>query len=314
MKTIVTTSVLKAASFIRKGETVAFPTETVYGLGADCFNEKAVMKIFKVKGRASDNPLIVHIHTKSQIRLLVREITESAYRIIKKFFPGPVTVILEKNDLVPHLVTAGLNTVAIRMPSMKFTREFIKKCGVPIAAPSANISGKPSSVTWEHVQNDFKGRIPCILKGPEVKYGIESTVVDCSVEPPVLLRPGKITLEELQRIIPEITLVNKSSKIKSPGMKYRHYSPEAKVIFWNTENRKLAADNENSAYIGLNKPDASFRKIKICKSPEDYASSLFSFFRECDREGFKKIYVQKVQRTGIGLAIMNRLDKAAARQ
>lgn len=309
MKTIITRSISKAASFIKNGEVVAFPTETVYGLGADCFNGSAVEKIFRLKGRAKDNPLIVHVYSKKDIKLLASEISIVARKLIEKFFPGPLTVILKKNYIVPDLVTADLDTIAIRMPSMKLSREFINKCGVPIAAPSANLSGSPSSVHWKHVLDDFKDKIPCILVGPVVKYGIESTVIDCSVDPPVLLRPGVITFEQLRKIDRRISL-KLSGRIKSPGMKYKHYAPQAKVIIYNSKS--YITDYKNSAYIGLDRPREKFGKICICSSLTEYAARIFKFFRDCDYRAYKRIYVQAVDERGLGLAIMNRIKKASS--
>ncbi|MBZ0202481.1 MAG: threonylcarbamoyl-AMP synthase [Ignavibacteria bacterium] len=327
MKTILSDSINKAASFIKEGELVAFPTETVYGIGANAYDEKAVKKIFKIKGRPADNPLIVHIASKKDIGILAKEITPSAKKIIKEFFPGPVTVILKKNEIVPDIVTAGLDTIAIRMPSSKIARELIKLSGVPIAAPSANFSGSPSPTSFRHVMSDLSRKIPCILIGPASKYGLESTVIDCTGKIPVILRPGSITLEELKKKIDKRIVFKKNAgKIKSPGQKYRHYAPEAKVKlisefgFGNadlkreTSNVKRQTIKEKSsafAFIGLSKKFAgSYKVVKICRSTEEYAKSLFSFFRECDDKGIKTIYCQRVPEKGIGLAIMNRLKKA----
>lgn len=308
MKTIVTKSVKIASGFIKKGDIAAFPTETVYGLGANAWDENAVRKIFKAKGRPADNPLIVHVAIKKDISLLAREIPDAAKKIINKFFPGPVTVILKKNEVIPAVVTGDLDTIAIRMPSSKIACDFIKASGVPIAAPSANLSGSPSPTSFAHAMQDFSGKIPCILIGPNAKYGLESTVIDCTGKVPVVLRPGVITLEQLKKIDKRIRFV-RSRRIKSPGQKYRHYSPKAKV----TLNPKSEIRNpklKQSAYIGLIKPDAKFKMIKICRSPEDYAKNLFSFFRLCDQKGIKTIFCQAVAEKGIGLAIMNRLGKA----
>ncbi len=317
MKTIVTDSIKIAAGFIKKGENAALPTETVYGLGANAYDEKAVKKIFKAKGRPSDNPLIVHVASKKDIQLLAREIPETTKKIIKAFFPGPLTIILKKNEIIPGVVTSGLDTIAIRMPSSKIARDFIKACGVPIAAPSANLSGSPSPTSFMHVVQDFKGKIPCILIGPNTKYGIESTVIDCTTNIPVILRPGVVTLEQLRKIDKRIKYLSKSRKIKSPGLKYRHYSPKAKVVFVkrqtsNVKSKKAKVKKQKEAYIGLQKKNQNdFELIKICKDLNNYAKNLFGFFRECDEKGIKTIYCQKVSEKGVGLAIMNRLKKAA---
>jgi L-threonylcarbamoyladenylate synthase len=320
MKTIITTSVKIAASYIRKGEVAAFPTETVYGLGADAYNEKAVKKIFKAKGRPKDNPLIVHVASKKDIEVLAKDISPYAKKIINKFFPGPVTVILKKNEIVPDIVTSGLDTIAIRMPASRISRELIRLSGVPIAAPSANLSGSPSPTGYRHVLHDFNGMIPCILKGPDAKHGLESTVIDCTGKHPVILRPGVITLEDIRKIDKKaIFKKGRGNKIKSPGLKYRHYAPKAKVKLISDFGSRISdrglgiADLKiKSAYLGLNKASAKkFTFVKICKSKVDYAKSLFSFFRECDGLGIKIIYCQKVEEKGIGLAIMNRIKKAA---
>lgn len=314
MKTIVTSSIKRAAEFIKKGDIVGFPTETVYGLGANVFDDNAIKKIYIAKNRPQDNPLIVHISKVEQIEYLVKKINVCAKRIIEKFFPGPITIVLEKNDVISELVSGGLNTIAIRMPSLEITRKFINECGVPIAAPSANLSGSPSPTNWRHVFNDLYGRIPCILKGPECDIGIESTVVDCTKNKPVILRPGIISLEDLKKIFPDVRVYHsvKTSKPKSPGMKYRHYSPNAKVILIDTEDDfwKYKFDKKNSAFIGFLKIEG-LKKFKRVNDLRDYARNLFDFFRKCDKEKVKIIFCQKVPETGLGLAIMNRLTKAA---
>ena len=238
MQTTITNDSKIAADFIKSGEVAAFPTETVYGLGADAYNEKAVRKIFKAKGRPADNPLIVHVDKKKDISVLAKEITPSAKKIISKFFPGPVTVILKKNEIVPDVVTAGLDTIAIRMPASKIARELIKLSGVPIAAPSANLSGSPSPTNFLHVLRDMKGKIPCLLIGPAAKYGLESTVIDCTGKFPVILRPGSVTLEQIKKLDKNAVYQKNARKIKSPGQKYRHYSPKAKVKFVKCETFK----------------------------------------------------------------------------
>jgi len=328
MKTKVTKSSSVAASFIRKGEVAAFPTETVYGLGADAYNEKAVKEIFKAKGRPKDNPLIVHIASKKDIQVLAKDISPYAKKIIIKFFPGPVTVILKKNEIVPDIVTSGLDTIAIRMPASRIARELIRLSGVPIAAPSANLSGSPSPTSYRHVLQDFNGKIPCILKGTAAKHGLESTVIDCTGKHPVILRPGVITLEDIRKIDKKaIFKKGRGNKIKSPGLKYRHYAPKAKVKLISDFGLPIAnlrtrisdfglsiADlKPTMGYIGINEVKSIQGVIhkELCKDLTDYAKNLFSFFRECDAMGIKAIYCQKVEEKGIGLAIMNRIKKAA---
>jgi len=313
MKTLLTNNVNFAAAFVKQGEVVAFPTETVYGLGANAYDEKAVKKIFKAKGRPADNPLIVHIASKKDIAILVESIPEVAHKIINKFFPGPITIIFEKNEIVPAATTAGLGTIAIRMPSSKIARYFINACGVPVAAPSANLSGSPSPTSFEHVLDDFNGKIPCVLVGRSSKFGLESTVVDCTTRIPKILRPGVITLEQLKKIDPRIKVARNSKKIKSPGQKYKHYAPKAKVKLIANCEMTIAKLKTDGALIGIEK---SFKgnglNVKICRDLNDYAKNLFSFFRECDKKKIRAIYAQKVSEEGIGLAIMNRLKKASS--
>ncbi|KXK51651.1 MAG: SUA5-like translation factor [Chlorobi bacterium OLB5] len=310
MKTTVTNNPKIAAAFIKAGEIAAFPTETVYGLGADAYNEKAVKKIFKAKGRPVDNPLIVHIANKKDINVLAQEITPSAKKIISKFFPGPVTVILKKNEIIPPATTAGLDTIAIRMPAGRLAQQLIKAAGVPIAAPSANLSGSPSPTNFLHVLRDFNNKIPCLLIGPPAKYGLESTVIDCTGKNPVILRPGSVTLEQIKKLDKNAVIQKKGGKIKSPGQKYKHYSPKADVRIINVK-REMSNVKRNEAFIGLDRNlGKGFEKVLICRSMNDYARKLFSFFRECDDEGIKTIWCQKVAEKGIGAAIMNRLNKA----
>ena len=305
MKTILTDSVKTAAKVIKNGGITAFPTETVYGLGANVYDEKAVGKIFKAKGRPADNPLIVHIADKKSLEVLTAEIPEYAAKIIKQFFPGPIALIFKKNGIVPDIVTAGLDTIAVRMPSSKIALKLIRECQTPIAAPSSNLSGSPSPTGFLHVLHDLNGKIPCILIGPKAKYGIESTVVDCTGRHPVILRPGVITLEQLKKINKNVRFQNKTAKIKSPGQKYRHYAPG------NGKTGKAKAKSKKTAFIGFDKTQSGcFDIVIICRTNEEYAKNLFSFFRQCDMKGIKTIYCQKVTETGVGLAIMNRLRKA----
>ena len=232
MKTELTESVLIAADFIRAGEVVAFPTETVYGLGASVFDETAIARIFAAKGRPGDNPLIAHIAAVEQLELLAREIPPAARLLIDNFFPGPLTVILPKRDEVPLLATGGLATIGVRMPDHPLAHQFLQACGVPLVAPSANISGRPSPTTWQAVYQDLNGRIACILCGEPTRVGLESTVVDCTAVMPVVLRAGAITIEQLRTVIPGISLADhrESAVPKSPGMKYRHYSLSVRPI------------------------------------------------------------------------------------
>lgn len=316
METILTRSPQRAARFITAGEVVAFPTETVYGLGADAFNAEAVAKVFAAKRRPADNPLIAHVAELSQISLLTTKITSAAERFIEAFFPGPLTLVLPKSERVPEVASAGLDTVGVRMPRHPTAQEFLRACGVPVVAPSANLSGRPSPTTWQAVRDDLDGRISCILKGAQTEVGLESTVVDCTGRVPVLLRAGAITLEELRRIVPATRLrPNDATEARSPGLKHRHYSPTARVIA--VARPADAAPAHDAAYIGLDAPSPAaakiFSRVLVCRSVEEYARSLFHFFRRCDAAGVRVIYSQSVEEAGLGLALMDRINRAARR-
>ena len=311
MKTLLTTSLQRAAEFIERGGIVAFPTETVYGLGANVFDENAIANIFAAKRRPNDNPLIAHVGSLEQIETLVSEITLSAEKFIAAFFPAPLTLVLPKAARVPLIATANLGTIGVRMPQNQRALEFLRVCGTPLVAPSANLSGKPSPTNWQAVLEDLDGRIDCILQGEMTQIGLESTVVDCTSNVPLILRCGAVTLENLCEIIPETRLfrASKNEPPKSPGLKHRHYSPSAKVVLesgkWKVKNGK------RKAFIGLDKPDEHFALIKICASVEEYAHEVFAFFRECDRRNIATIYCQTVSEKGIGLALMDRLRRAS---
>jgi len=316
VKTKITESPSIAARFIQRGEVVAFPTETVYGLGANVFNEEAVKKIFIAKDRPADNPLIAHISDLFQLEQLTSGIPETASKLIKAFFPGPLTLILPRNERVPSVATAGLKTIGVRMPKDLIARQFLRACGVPVVAPSANLSGRPSPTTWQAVRADLGGRISCILKGDRTKIGLESTVVDCSAETPVILRAGAVTLEELLKVIPQTRISKVSDEAdlaapKSPGTKHRHYAPRAKVIL--APFPQYTVPMNASAYIGFKAPPkaAMFGRILICKDVEEYARELFNFFRECDESGIDTIFCQTVVEEGLGLALMDRIRRAA---
>ena len=253
MKTVLTESPIEAAGFIKKGGIVAFPTETVYGLGANVFDEMAVAKIFEAKQRPNDNPLIAHVGDLEQIESLVKEITPNARKFIEAFFPAPLTLVLPKAEKVPLIATANLETIGVRMPRNKTAREFLKYCETPVVAPSANLSGRPSPTDWQAVYEDLNSRIDCILQSEMTEIGLESTVVDCTTEIPLVLRSGAITLEQLQEIIPETQIykLQKNETPKSPGLKHRHYSPQAKVVL--VENGMWKVESSEAAFIGLNK-------------------------------------------------------------
>ena len=311
METYLTESPTEAAEFIKKGGVVAFPTETVYGLGANVFDEMAIAKIFAAKNRPNDNPLIAHVGDVAQIETLVAEITPSARILIDAFFPAPLTLVLPKSDAVPLIATANLETIGVRMPKSVLAREFIKACAVPLVAPSANLSGKPSPTDWLAVNEDLNGKIDCILKGTATEIGLESTVVDCTGAAPLVLRSGAVTLEDLQKIIPETRLytIKNDEIVRSPGLKHKHYAPSATVVLVNS--RFEIQDSGKKAFIGLNAPREKFDLMKICHDANEYAREVFAFFRLCDQENIKTIYCETIAETGIGLALMDRLKRAA---
>ena len=312
MKTVLTKSPSEAAEFIKKGGTVAFPTETVYGLGANIFDARAIANIFEAKQRPSDNPLIAHVGNLEQIRGLVKEITPAAEKFIGAFFPAPLTVVLPKAEKVPFIATAGLQTIGVRMPRSELTQEFLKYCETPVVAPSANLSGKPSPTNWQAVFEDLQGRIDCILQGEMTEIGLESTVVDCTSDVPLVLRTGAVTLEDLKKIVPETKIykLQTAELPKSPGLKHRHYSPRARVfLVTNLGGQKGRIGN--AGFIGLRAPFEEFDLMKICSSVEEYAHEVFAFFRTCDARNLEMIFCETVEEKGIGLALMDRLRRAA---
>lgn len=309
LRTVLTTDPAEAAEFIRNGGIVAFPTETVYGLGANVFDAAAVQRIFDAKRRPSDNPLIVHVADVRSINRVVAGIPESARLLIGSFFPGPLTVVLKKNDQVPHIATAGLDSVGVRMPRSKLAGEFLKACGTPVAAPSANLSGRPSPTTWEAVAEDLDGRVDCILQGTSTEMGLESTVVDCTGPVPAVLRAGSVTLEQLRDVIPE-TSIGRSGSKRSPGTRHQHYKPRASVVL--IDHPDSAEKAAGVAYIGIGRSLTPFDYEIVCADAADYAARFYEFLRECDRRGIHTIYCQAVPETGIGRALMDRLRRASA--
>ena len=313
MRTELTRSVEVAARYIREDEVVAFPTETVYGLGANIFSVAAIEKIFLAKGRPADNPLIAHIADLAQLSVVAREVSAAAQLLIDSFFPGPLTVILPKRPEVPAIATSGLETIGVRMPDHPLAIRLLRAVGVPLVAPSANLSGRPSPTTWQAVRDDLDGRIACILEGEPTRVGLESTVVDCTSSIPTVLRAGAITLEDLRKVVPVIRVADHhhADPPKSPGMKYRHYSPAAHVRLCHTPSAISPIDR--SSYIGLDPPHnpQEFALVVICSDVSDYARQVFQFFRECDAAGVETIFCQMVEREGLGLALMDRLEKAA---
>lgn len=315
---------------LRSGGLAAIPTETVYGLAANALDGDAVKKIYQAKGRPSDNPLIVHISSFEQWQPLVRQIPENAKKLTKAFWPGPLTIILPKSDIIPDQVSGGLDTVAVRMPSHKIAAAIIEKAGVPLAAPSANTSGKPSPTTANHVVNDLDGKIDVIVDAGECSVGVESTVVSLAVNPPRLLRPGGVTPEMLESVLGEIEIddavFNKladGQKAASPGMKYKHYAPtKAQVVILkgSFEKYKEYVEARRSESIAALCFDDDANKLENVKTltygkQDDslsQAKRIFDALREVDTLSVKTVYARYPETTGVGLAVFNRLVRAAA--
>lgn len=313
----------KAAEIMAAGGVVGIPTETVYGLAADARNEAAVHRIFEAKGRPQDNPLIVHISAIGQLRPLVREIPELALRIAERFWPGPLTMIFPKSEVIPQATSGGLDTVAVRMPRSPAARAIIDACGFPLAAPSANLSGSPSPTTAQHVLRDMDGRIPLIIDGGECDCGVESTVLCFPAADRVrILRPGGVTAEMLSELCavdidPAVTSEPaKGAKVLSPGMKYKHYSPKAEVYIVNAHGKQfqdwcIAHEEGNTLALSADPVEHGMFRC-FGKDEQEQAHRLFALLREADDEGAQTVYVEMPRKDGIGLAVYNRLLRAAA--
>ncbi len=320
------------ALVLKKGGVVAFPTETVYGLGADGLNPKAIKKIFQAKKRPADNPLIFHIADKNDIYKFARDVPKVAERLIEKFWPGPLTLVLKKSSIIPKIATGGLNTIAIRMPSNRIAISLIQSIEHPIVAPSANLFGKPSPTIAKHVMDDMNGKINAIIDGGKTRIGLESTVVDLTTKTPILLRPGGISISDLKKIIKNVeyhpSLLGKKSKkikAKSPGMKYKHYSPDAKIILIqgdakNSQKKiqelvnKLHSEKKSVGLINIKtiKKIPHIRSKFIGNTKKLIASNLYKAFRDLDEEKVDVIIMREVTSSNLGFAIMNRLRKAAS--
>ena len=318
-----------AANIIMQGGLVAIPTETVYGLGANGLDENAVAKIFEAKGRPQDNPLILHIAGPEQIELFCHHIPQAAYDLAEKFWPGPLTMVLPARSSVPKRTTGGLSTVAVRCPDSDVTREIIRLAGVPLAAPSANISGKPSTTTAEHVRHDHDGRIELIVDGGSCRVGVESTIVDLTEERPRLLRPGGITPEQLMEVLGDLVVdkavtaqIDKDEVVKAPGMKYKHYAPQSEVVIAAGPREKAAAyirahyvpgdrvlcfEEELPLYEGCD--PLSYGKEADVNS---LSAGLFGALRELDDPKIHQVYARCPVGGGGAYAVQNRLKKAAA--
>lgn len=297
----------KAAKVIKSGGMVVFPTETVYGLGANALEAEAVKKIFLAKGRPGDNPVIVHIATEKDLKNLVQDVTPLQEKLIKKFWPGPLTIIFDKKENVPSVVSGGLNTVAVRMPANHFARELIKLTRVPIAAPSANISGSPSATAGTHAFTDLEGKVNAIVDAGFSEIGLESTVVKIEKDLVLILRPGAVTKEMLENVVyPSIVLFATDEKDlnASPGTKYKHYAPKAKLEIFDSkeelEKRKEELEKEN-------------KKVGILEktNPEEASRNLYHGLRELDAQGMDVILTESYPDSGLGAALMDRLRRAA---
>ena len=317
-----------AANLIRSGQLVAIPTETVYGLGANGLDEAAVAKIFEAKGRPQDNPLILHLSAAEEMGRYCHDIPEAAYRLAETFWPGPLTIVLPARDCVPKRTTGGLDTVAIRCPDSAITREIIRLSGVPLAAPSANISGKPSTTTAAHVRHDHDGRIAAIVDGGACRVGVESTIVDLTDTPARLLRPGGITPEQLVEILGELTVdkavtaqVSKDAVVKAPGMKYKHYAPDCAVIIV-SGSREAAAKYIHANYEAGDRVLCFEEELPLYENCDPLAygreadvntlsAGLFSALRELDDPKVKRVFARCPVGGGVAYAVQNRLKKAA---
>jgi L-threonylcarbamoyladenylate synthase len=324
-----------AAEVLKDGGLVAFPTETVYGLGANSLDERAVLRIFEAKNRPADNPIIVHIANKDDIYVLAEHVPQIAEDLIEEFWPGPLTLLFEKSVAVPSQVTGGLATVAIRMPSHAIAHALILGAEVPVAAPSANLAGRPSPTSAKHVIDDLFGRIEVLIDGGEVGYGVESTVLDLTSDPPAVLRPGPVTVEELRSFAGEVEIHPiaradvpvEVAIARSPGMKYRHYAPTADVVVVEGPVESMVekvqelidAQRRLGKKVGVmameeTAPGYRADVVKVVGSrldPRTVAKNLFKVFREFDSEDVKFVAAESLEPKGIGLAVMNRLRKAA---
>lgn len=329
-------AIARAGEILKKGGLVAFPTETVYGLGGDATNPDASHKIYSAKGRPSDNPLIVHITNMKALEEMVAEVPQTAYALAERFWPGPLTMIFQKNDRIPYETTGGMDTVAVRMPSDPIARALIDASTGYIAAPSANTSGRPSPTQAEHVSQDLSGKIDMIIDGGPVNIGLESTIVDLTEDVPMILRPGYITLEMLREVLGEVRVdpgliaADSDRKPKAPGMKYRHYAPKAdlKVVEGETDavvqmiNRlsgELSAQKKRVGIIATEETKERYSQGTVISigardDEEAIARHLYGILRQFDELGMDAIFSESFETAGMGQAIMNRLLKAAGHQ
>ncbi|RKQ34386.1 L-threonylcarbamoyladenylate synthase [Oceanobacillus halophilus] len=316
----------EAAALLKSGETVAFPTETVYGLGADATNPEAVAKIFAAKGRPQDNPLIAHVATINQLKRLVDNIPTYVEELINIFSPGPITYVLSTNGTCAENVTAGLSTIGVRIPDHPVAQDLLETCDIPVAAPSANISGKPSPTTADHVWDDLYGKIAGLLDGGPTGVGLESTVVDCTQDIPIILRPGGITKEQLEEVVGTVmidpALANKKEKPKAPGMKYRHYSPDVPMLLVEGSAKMIQNVTDQERELGkkvgilASKQTAELLKadeiLSLGENIHEIATHLYDGLRKFKQGDVDIIVCEAFSEEGIGQAVMNRLKKAAS--
>jgi L-threonylcarbamoyladenylate synthase len=312
----------EAVDVLRSGGLVAFPTETVYGLGADAFNEDAVRRVYQVKGRPADNPLIVHVASLKAAELFAEEIPQKGRMLAEKFWPGPLTLVVNAKKQIPSIVTAGLSTVALRIPKNKTTLRLLELFDGGIVGPSANLSGKPSPTEAQHVLNDLNGTIDALIDDGPTNIGIESTVIDVTVDPPLILRKGGLSREEIEKLIgPTGVPENSSALRRSPGTRHRHYAPKAQVVLvkesdsdrlqhlydeYSAQGKKVAMLTHS---IRLLEPSRSMRRME--NNAESYARNIFRLLRECDIMNVDVVLVEEIQEQGIGAAVMDRLRRAA---
>lgn len=326
LKTTYNKNALKeAAKYIKEGKLVLFPTETVYGIGADGLNVEAVKKIFIAKGRASDNPLILHVSNYQMIEQIASDITPLEKELITNFFPGPLTIVLKRKNNVPNVVTANLDTVGVRMPENKIAHDLIALANTPIAAPSANISGRPSGTNISDIFDELNAKVDYIIDGGETKVGLESTVIKVIDNEIHILRPGKITYDDLKKygkvVIPKHILkeVDKNDQILSPGMKYKHYAPNTKcLLVYSSNHNKLIAkmqalETANTLVITNEKNIKDFKNaISYGSTLEEISHNIFKILRSIDKKNYELVIIEGVKAEGLGLAIMNRLIRACS--
>lgn len=318
--------IVAAARILREGGVVAIPTETVYGLAASAYNDDALSRVFSAKGRPQDNPLIVHISSLDMLSEVASDIPKEAEKLAEAFWPGPLTLVLKKSEKVAQSVSKGLNTVAVRMPENKVARDIIEQSGLPLAAPSANISGSPSPTTADHVLADLDGRIDAVVMSGSSSVGVESTVVTLSSNPPALLRPGAVTAEQLKKFLPTLVIdkavlcePEKNEQVASPGMKYKHYAPKTELFLVEGSSNAFAEfvnEKTDCAVICFDEDLSKIKPKALCYGSvldsKTQASKIFALLRQVDTLGASKVYVHAPEKSGIGLAVYNRLIRAAA--